>query len=839
MNLKGKVLLGVVPVIALSTMCLGYVTYAKLGNEREHEIVREMQLSKDQAALRVMSFLERFETKTALLSEAKEVQRPLTEGLAFSTKIPKVQAARTFIASFQRQFPEFLSVQIFQTSEKGGCVEPAMKLGEGSHPGISKLCEDLLESGESRVGAFLFDQQIESSFLVLGQTIENSSLAKGSPSEQSSPSDLLLVTIDTQHLDRDFSQLQVSSRGRLFFVDDLGQQLFTIDKSQIGKKIESADILLKQPPKQHFSHNMHDANHGMIMVPDFEGSKALAHTENLRFNLNFTGVLPHEVFKVAHQEIAPMVLAITLSAMFITSAILWILINRMILSPIGQLQIAAKSIGNGESIEQVSVIRKDEIGLLQASFYEMSEKLNASIAEITHSHQKIEQLAYVDSLTGLANRRCFLEKLDEVIERDNESNSQSQIAVFFIDVDDFKRINDLLGHECGDAFISQVGKRLSSTIDEISAEKDLSSSNIVSRFGGDEFVTFISNIRDEEEVNGIALALQQSLREPILVGKQQFRVNISIGMAIYPEHGRNGGEILKSADTAMYNIKLGNKNGYCLFCYDMANEVTEKAQLEYALRTAIDNNELHLVYQPQVCAYTNKTLGLEALLRWTHPEKGNIPPDVFIPIAEEFGLIGTIGHWVLNEACRQWNIWSDAGVAPSRIAVNVSQRQLSQADITDQVSSVVKKYEMPAHVLELEITESCIMEAPMQVVETIQNIRDLNVRIALDDFGTGYSSLASLASLPIDTIKLDRSFVTNVHTLSGNSSIVSAVLSMAQELNLETVAEGVETESEKYYLQEKKCDVLQGYLLSRPMDVDSAQEWLSQQSELGNHRKSA
>ena len=827
MHLKGKVLLGLVPVVVISLLSLGYIAYTKLAKQKEHDIIRQVELVSEHISIQTQAFIDSATTNTKLLATSEPIRQYLDRKIENSAGVKWDLAVRGLISRLQSQFPEFTEINLYKPDNNSRCVMPSVSSSVNASGKSAQFCEHMFNSALVEYSEFQFDDENENSILLFGHKIAFLDDSTNNSDKSNAEKVAVIVFEINAHVLRDaFLQHKQSNASTLLLFDKQGRHTFNTDTNQIGTLVSSATELLNNSITE-FKHDMHDKHHGLVMLPDYEGSMALATQLKLHNNLYYAGIVPHSLLRVAHNEVIPSVLLITVFAILLTTATLWKLLDVMILLPIRELQSAATLLGNGQAIPKQKQARSDEIGQLQNTFYEMSGKLEDSITELRQSHERIEQLAYIDSLTGLPNRRKFLDLFSTAIEEQKNSDGKKKIGAFFIDVDDFKRINDLLGHEAGDMMLQVVGQRLTDSLKNYAASKDESITTVVGRLGGDEFVVSVSAINDHNDISSIAKTMQDSLTDPICVNNQRFQVSISFGMAMYPDHGMTADEVLKSADIAMYDIKSSSKNGYTLFCNEMADKVTEKAELEYALRGAIARKELHLAYQPQVCAITNKTLGMEALLRWDHPEKGNIPPDVFIPIAEQFGSICSIGYWVLNEACEQWKAWSDAGIAPARVAVNVSQRQLSQIDLKSQVLTTLNKHQMPATALEIELTESCIMEAPLQVVETIQEIRDMGVRIALDDFGTGYSSLASLASLPIDTIKLDRSFVTNVNLLSGNSSIVSAVLSLAQDLNLETVAEGVETEPEKLYLQERHCDILQGYLLSRPMDKLTANEWLS------------
>ena len=478
----------------------------------------------------------------------------------------------------------------------------------------------------------------------------------------------------------------------------------------------------------------------------------------------------------------------------------------------------------------------------------MQLKLGTSMNALIHSHAKIEQLAYRDSLTGLPNRRLFLDLLAEAIKQAAES--EKQLVVLFLDLDDFKRINDTLGHEAGDELLKAVSDRLTGCIQELDTEFSKESltnlkapSGSVARLGGDEFIILINGLGDDNVIKIIAERVLRTLKDPFAIQNQEFVMGTCIGIATYPEHGTNVEQLIKHADMAMYDAKHTQKNSYRVYGDDLQIEIESRISLERDLRGAFENGELHLNFQAQYACQTSTIIGAEVLLRWSHPKRGFVSPVEFIPIAEETGLIGPIGEWIFQETCRQWSQWHAMGIAPPRLAVNVSQRQFKLSNLQNVVTNALATHRMLPEALEIEITESCMMEAQNSVISTLDTLRDKGVRIAMDDFGTGYSSLGALTTLLIDTLKIDRSFIMGVKTGNANEKVVTAILSLAQGLDLEVIAEGVETRSEFEYLRDNHCDIIQGYLFCRPMDAANMTRLLEEEygscNETGGYQQRA
>jgi diguanylate cyclase (GGDEF)-like protein len=382
-------------------------------------------------------------------------------------------------------------------------------------------------------------------------------------------------------------------------------------------------------------------------------------------------------------------------------------------------------------------------------------------------------------------------------------------------MDHFKKINDTLGHQVGDKLLIQVARRL-----EISVRE----SDIVARLGGDEFIVVLTNLETAQDVISVGAKILDTLGQPYPIDSQILHTTPSIGISMFPEDGGDSETLFKHADTAMYHAKSSGRNQLQFFAAEMTAVATQRMELEHDLRATLADGGLQLHYQPQVDAQSGRICGFEALARWQHPQKGWISPMQFIPIAEESGLIETLGSWVLDQACRQLAEWQTAGIHDIRMAVNLSAHQLRSPTIVDQVSQCLKVHDLPAHALELEVTESVAMSNPELAIEQLRALRKLGVHIAIDDFGTGYSSLAYLKLLPIQTLKLDKSFVRDIETDANDATISKATLALAHSLGLKVVAEGVETVAQRDFLVTHGCDILQGYLFGRPTPADDCRK---------------
>jgi diguanylate cyclase (GGDEF)-like protein len=452
------------------------------------------------------------------------------------------------------------------------------------------------------------------------------------------------------------------------------------------------------------------------------------------------------------------------------------------------------------------------------------EELHAEIEQRKKTEERIRFLAYYDVLTGLPNRQFLRERLERAIEDSAEEGSE--FALLFLDLDRLKEINDHFGHGGGDILLKSVADRLSGCVrrsDCISSadpNDDREASLTVSRQGGDEFTILLTRTRENADATRVATRILESLREPIEIGDREVTVGVSIGIAVYPADGPDADALMKNANTAMTHAQTTGQSDFQYFSEAMKEESLLRIQMEDELRHAIERDEFTLHYQPKLDDLCEKILGIEALLRWNHPRRGLLEPDAFVGVAEESGLIVPIGEWVLREACRQCKQWLDAGDVDLRVAVNVSSLQFRKGSLLSTITDILEEAQLdPAH-LEIEVTESTMMQNEEQAARALASLRDIGVRVALDDFGTGYSSLSYVRRLPLDSLKIDRSFIDDLETSEESASIVAAIIAMAHSLDLRVVAEGVATAAQADFLRTRGCDELQGYLFSGPVPPD-------------------
>jgi diguanylate cyclase (GGDEF)-like protein/PAS domain S-box-containing protein len=435
------------------------------------------------------------------------------------------------------------------------------------------------------------------------------------------------------------------------------------------------------------------------------------------------------------------------------------------------------------------------------------------------AEDRVQYLAYYDALTGLPNRTLLQDRLAKALA--GARRRKDKVAILFFDLDRFKDINDLLGHSIGDLLLQEVAERLKTWARE---------QDTVARLGGDEFLIMLTQVKDVADAAVAAGRLMDAMTAEFVVQGHSLSIGCSVGISIFPEHGADGETLIKNADAAMYSAKGSGHNGFRFFTEDMNASVMERLTLENGLRLALNKKELFLVYQPQMDIASGSITGLEALLRWQHPELGLVPPDKFIRIAENSGLILPIGEWVLRTACSQVRKWQDEGLPAVTIAVNVSAIQFRQEGFCGLIRRVLDETGLAPQYLELELTESLLLANADVMLSAVKELNAMGLTLAIDDFGTGYSSLSYLKRFPVSRLKIDRSFIRDVAVNPDDAAITTAIISMAKSLNLKVIAEGVEDEAQMSFLRAHQCDEIQGYYFSKPLAVDKVVEKLR-----GNH----
>ena len=506
---------------------------------------------------------------------------------------------------------------------------------------------------------------------------------------------------------------------------------------------------------------------------------------------------------IIHSSIKHMVIGFVC---LIIASLLGFFIARSISKPIINLRSVFIKAMEGDLTVRSEIASDDEIGDAAKSFNKMMDTIGS--------------LTYYDALTRLPNRMLFNASLD--IELEKSANQNTQLAILILDIDKFESINNTLGHNAGDKLLKSVAEKISSL---------LNSNHMVSHMGEDRFAVMFKNFEHKSDVIKLANEIREAVKQPWIIEEHRFYITVCIGMAFYPEDGETSGSLFKNAFSAMQTAKKRGRDNYELYEPSINARLLEQLNLDSSMHHALDNGEFSLHYQPQVDAKSQELVGCEALIRWNHPELGMISPLNFIPVAEANGLIINIGRWVLYTACMQNNQWQASGFKPIYVSVNLSAVQLIQEGFIDMVSGVLAETGLSPEYLELEITESVAVKNPEYITGILQKLKNMGIRIALDDFGTGYSSLNYLKNFAISTLKIDRSFITDLNDNPKNAAIVSTILAMGHNLKLNVTAEGVETKEQYEELRDRGCDLIQGYYFSKPLPQS---EFEKQMKKLGD-----
>lgn len=621
----------------------------------------------------------------------------------------------------------------------------------------------------------------------------------------------VVSTIDTSYFDNMMNSSHLGDNCSIMLSDASGTILYHTNNQFIGKNIDS-NIFSQLETELISSQNG-------FFTSDSENIDSIL-GYGVIDDLNWIIITQQQMSKI--HSFSDAILTAMASCIFVTIALslaIGILCYKVLTNPITKLKSAMKELSNGNFEVQCETTAFEFTDLYKSfnkmaqilkttfeDFHSMQELLAANEKEIRANYNNIEFLAYHDPLTKLPNRLSFYEKTEDIF---NNGNAQGLIhAVLFIDMDNFKTVNDTLGHDYGDELLRQASERFRSIV--------TSPQDSISRVGGDEFLIFKYDTT-KAMTEQLAKAILDAFVPPFHIQDETISIGLSIGIAFYPEHGTSQSVLVKNADIAMYHSKENGKNCYSFFEPSMELEINRTADITDALKTAIENQNIYLMYQPQIDTVTHEIIGFEALMRIKNDKLGLISPSEFIPIAEETGLIVELGYWTLEEACRFTKSLEEHGHIGITVSVNVSPIQLNQDGFTAKVKEILEKTGLSPQFLKLEITESCLIASLENTINIIKELQAIGIGFSLDDFGTGYSSLKYLSNLPINTLKIDKSFVDDICSNGKNSSVTQSIINLAHDLQIEVIAEGVEVKEQFERLEKEQCDSIQGYLFSKPL----------------------
>ncbi|MDO6824218.1 EAL domain-containing protein [Marinobacter sp. 1_MG-2023] len=819
MRLHAKVLLVVVPLAVIPLLILGWLAYDQLRStaiERSSsqmttimaQVVRSFQVHQDVAKANAKLFADASLMRAYALTEDEEERYVLM-----------LPSLLKLFSSYLRAYPDYTEIRFllpdgYEDARATLVPLPNATEEEGDTPFFQELSGF---KGETYVqvtpvpDSHSMSLQVARPIRLIDLTTQDP--LNGTPALRG----YLVVTMGLGFLQDQVSASRIGENGHTLVVDKTGRIVFHRDSSRLGQELPSPLL-----------NKIFSIGTGEQLIPaSFQNEDILLATRRLNEDLLLIGVLPEEELLAESQRLGDIVVWIICSTVFLMVVALLMAMNFLMVRPLRQLMGAIREISHGNLAPKIALSTKDEFGLLGLSFQEMAGNLEKS-------RIKIERLAYHDSLTGLPNRFRAHENLRHMIAL--ASRESSKMAVLFLDLDNFKRVNDTLGHQVGDELLKEMANRLTSVLraeDVVQLEHSENTDDILARLGGDEFIILLPRVKGSPDAAKVALRILEIMTVPFQLGENEIYSGSSIGISLFPDDGTDVDDLIKRADAAMYQAKEQGRNNFQFYSASYNRAAFEHISLEGRLRRAIENDELELYYQPLIQARTGKIVGLEALLRWNDPLEGIIPPDKFIPIAEDSGLILPIGEWVLREAGYQLSVWQAAGFTDACVSVNVSAIQLQRQNLGAIVSKVLKDNGLKPAQLELEITETALMKIKSEVISDLDAMRQKGVTISLDDFGTGYSSLSLLQELPIGKLKIDKSFVRDMLVDPKDAALVSAVLFIAKSLGLRSTAEGVETPEQAAHLAGEGCDQLQGYLFCRPLPVADMTRFLKSRKAIG------
>jgi len=804
LKLQPKILLLVIPVLVLPLVWLGITAYIKLKENSMETSLAQMSALLDQVSRSAQAHLKTTQANIKLFAGSNLLKSYiLTHNEADRYTLMQPPLLRLF-ASYQRAYPDYYELRILLPDGYEDTRSTLTRLPNKTElEANSELFRNIQTSGEVLYSMYTNNPDNGKPVLYVSKKLllrDESYEPIGTPSTLRGH---LVISANLDFLQEQIDKQPIGNSGHLFVIDKNSQPFLWPRDAML----DGLDKIL--------SPQLQEAALGKQAIKtDFYGETIYLQGRTLHTDLRLFAILPEKDLLIASQSLGYMVAIVTLLTILLASALTFYFINQILIRPIQRLGRSARALGRGQFTSKTGITSQDEIGELARSFEEMGRNLQESQVQITY-------LAYHDALTGLPNRRMFQEFLQRAVA--NARRHHAGLALLFLDLDNFKQINDTMGHQAGDELLQNLSERFTECLRE---EDLLSLKNVdetyqgphdtLARVGGDEFLILLSCIEDPSEAAVVAQRLLDTLTKPFVVNNSEFFVSSSIGISIYPTDGEDAETLTKNADIAMYHAKNNGRNNYQYFNESMNVAAIERMMMENALRKAIDNKEFLLYYQPKVETHSGEITGVEALIRWQHPELGIVYPNKFIPIAEESGLIVPIGEWVIDEATRQVRRWEDDGI-DLNISVNISTVQLNKQSVVNVIKNCIEKNKCRTDRLEIELTETSIMDAHEPAINMLNEIKSLGVQISMDDFGIGYSSFRYLRNLPIDILKIDRSFVRHVTTNQDDAAIISAILAMAHTLDLIVIAEGVETLEQLQFLRNRQCDIVQGYLISHPL----------------------
>ncbi|MGD2111980.1 MAG: EAL domain-containing protein, partial [Gammaproteobacteria bacterium] len=777
MRLQNKILLLLVPLVVLPLLVLGWSAYSLLMEDARDRTQHQVTTLLEQIRFHTESLLQTARANASLFANAEPVMQYMLAKPGDRRKAALGHEVMELLFNYQLAYPEYYEIRILS---RDGHEELRSIIGDVPNLSTDESATAYFRGSRNKPGiiytTFFNNPDNNRPALLTSKPLTVFSGKDSPAADQGEIYGYLMLTVDLGIMGKLARSEKVGASGKVFFTDASGKILFHPSAAEVGKQL----------PSDLFSTISEAADR--FMPFDYRHDGRTTHYQGIKLHnwIYAFAVYGEEEFIAKSVSLGRSVTIITCLAIIITVSFLLGILRSLLIKPIQQLSIAAREMGHGQVLVPINVDSDDEIGDLASTFREMGENLN-------HYHEQVSYVAYHDSLTGLPNRLLFKDYLTRASAE--ARRNQQELTILFLDLDNFKRINDTLGHQAGDTVLESFADRLSKCLrqtDVIAHSSHDESTSVMARLAGDEFIILLPRTTGSTQAQKVATRILESLRTPFIIDKQELHISTSIGIALFPEDGQNADDLIKNADIAMYHAKKSGRNNYQFYSRKMNEQALLKLRIESRLRHAVENNELEIHYQPQVNLATGVVTGAESLIRWRDGDSGMIPPDVFIPIAEEYGLIIPISEWLIHEACRQAQEWLDMYDNPITVAINISAIHLNGCELTRLISKTLDATGYDPRLLEVELTETSILKDPGLAIDTLGQLQAMGMQTSLDDFGTGYSSLNYLMRLPLDKLKIDRSFIQNLDKDERGRSIVSSIISMAHSLDLEVIAEGIE-----------------------------------------------
>lgn len=815
MRLQTKVIYAVLPLVIAPLLLLGWLAFLKMQDAIVTSKQQEMKVRLQQIEMRFASLINTASANIELFSGS----RLLHDYVLLESEEDRYEllqpALLNLFASYQHAYPEYEEIRVIYPDGYEDTRFARLGLDNKTEYETESLIYKLLiQSSDSVVWTIDKNVDTEQQAVYIGKKII---ITDPSIETSTAPPELrayLVLTVSLASLQELLVNTVLGETGMIFATDQDGVVLFR-NKATIHDHMLGRDLFAVLNKRAMRGQSAELISNGTIV--HYSGVK-------LHERFRIFAALPEAELLVDTRNLGAVVAMITLVAIALTVTLVLLFIRKLIIAPLQKLSLAAAEIGKGNLDLSLNIDARDEIGDLAHSFKVMGNNLAAT-------NDRIKFMAYHDELTGLPNRRMFQEHLVHALAV--AKRNHSKLALLFLDVDNFKNVNDTLGHHAGDELLVELSGRFSSVLRDsdylshVSPRKEYLT-DTVSRLGGDEFTFILTDLNQEYAESKVARRLLDVLSEPMIIAGQKLVMTGSIGITLYPDDASNAETLTRNADIAMYHAKENGKNNYQYFTESINKTVQERLRIDNRLQQALERNEFSLVYQPLVNAKTGEINGCEALMRWNNSELGMVPPSTFIPMAEENGLIVTMGKWALDTVCKQIRAWQHKDIQAVPVSVNVSAIQLRHGELAETIRNLLVRTEIDPAMLILELTESALLEAVDHSINTLAEIKSLGVRISLDDFGTGYSSLSYLRKFQIDILKIDRSFVRDIESKKDDAELSRAIIAMAHSLDLPVTVEGVETEGQRDILVKNGVDTLQGYFFYYPLSVDEVTRKLRQ-----------